>query len=125
MLKLKNIDATDCRSSQFPHFIPFVISTFQLLLLVKNHLFVVPGDHLHPAPGGTVLHLQLPQQDLVAPPVADTRQAGERPEGQEGDEKSGQDFHRHSHSLRTVLATLPRILPRTLLLSGKSIIHIS
>ena len=91
---------------------------------IKTHLrqfslSVIPVDHLRPAPGGTVLHLQLPQSDPVAAAVADPGQAGERPAGQEGDEKSGQDVHRHPHSLRTVLATLPRILPRTLLLSGK------
>ena len=78
--------------------------------------------HLHPAPGWPVLHLQLPQQDPLAPPVADPGQTGERQAGQEGNEESGQDVHCHPHSLRSVLATLPRLLPRPLLLSGKYIL---
>ena len=74
--------------------------------------------HLYPAPGRSVLHLQLPQQDPLAPPVADPGQTGERQAGQEGNEESGQDVHCNSHSLRSVLATLPRLLSRPLLLSG-------
>ena len=74
--------------------------------------------HLHPAPGRPVLHLQLPQQDPLEAPVADSGQTGERQAGQEGNEESGQDVHCHPHSLRSVLATLPRLLPRPVLLSG-------
>lgn len=76
-------------------------------------------DHLHPAPGGSVLHLQLPQPDPVAAAVADPGQTGERPTSQERDEESGQDVHRHPHPVRPLLAALPRLLPRSLLLPGK------
>ena len=75
-------------------------------------------DHLHSAPGGSVLHLQLPQPDSVAAAVADPGQTGERQTSQERDEESGQDVHCNSHSVRRVLASLPLLLPGPVLLSG-------